>query len=44
MDFELPEEHQMAYESALAFARSEIGAGTNEIRQLLIARELLGMR
>lgn len=44
MDFELPEELQMAYESALAFAQSEIGAGTNEIRQLLIARELLGTR
>lgn len=31
MDFELPEEHQLAYESAFAFARDEIRPHNNEI-------------
>ncbi len=33
MDFELPEEHQMAYESALAFALSEISPHNAEIER-----------
>lgn len=33
MDFELPEEHQMAYESALAFALSEISPHSAEIER-----------
>ncbi|HEX7735457.1 MAG TPA: acyl-CoA dehydrogenase family protein [Ktedonobacteraceae bacterium] len=33
MDFELPEEHQMAYESALAFAQSEILPHSAEIER-----------
>src|SRR6266480_6654581 len=31
MDFELPEEHQLAYESAFAFARDEIRPHNDEI-------------
>lgn len=33
MDFELPEEHQLAYESALVFARDEIGPHNREIER-----------
>ena len=33
MDFELPEEHQLAYESALAFAREEIKPHNAEIER-----------
>ena len=33
MDFELPEEHQLAYESALAFALSEIAPHNTEIER-----------
>ena len=31
MDFELPEEHQLAYESAYAFAQDEIKPHSAEI-------------
>src|SRR5258708_33397716 len=33
MDFELPEEHQLAYASALAFAQSEIAPHNAEIER-----------
>jgi isovaleryl-CoA dehydrogenase len=33
MDFELPEEHQLAYESAFAFARDEIRPHSAEIER-----------
>src|SRR5258708_35213248 len=33
MDFELPEEHQLAYESAFAFARDEIRPHNAEIER-----------
>src|SRR6266513_2333803 len=33
MDFELPEEHQLAYESAFAFARDEIRPHNTEIER-----------
>src|SRR5258706_14848141 len=33
MDFELPEEHQLAYESAFAFARDEIKPHNAEIER-----------
>ena len=33
MDFELPEEHQLAYESALRFAQDEISPHNAEIER-----------